>query len=178
MSDETVKQRAQQLATEVNTIHQKGAGMIDLVRLLDLSGLPPPAPGDPRLLGRTGVEFTATGPAGGVFRSVGTAVEIPTEIASIVVPGELKGTYESAPDGFALAFEPGSAAFGRRTNVGAPLEAIRVDPQGVDFQLGGFLGSLFSRRVAFAEFGSAGHPAHIVNIIRAAYFQHMSADRG
>jgi hypothetical protein len=61
--------------------------------------------------------------------------------------------------------------------VGTPLEAIRLDAQGVDFQLGGFLGSLFSRRVPFEEFGSASAATHIVNIIRTAYLQHMRAKR-
>jgi hypothetical protein len=178
MSDETVKQRAQQLGTELNTIHRNGAGTIDLVHLLELSGLPAPTPGDPRLLGRTEVAFTATGPAGGVFQSAGPAVEIATEVASIVIPVEVKGTYESRPDGFALSFAPEGAPFDNKSTAATRLQVIRVDPDGVAFQLGGFLGSVLSRRVAFAEFAAPAHPLHIVNIIRAAYFEHMGTGRG
>jgi hypothetical protein len=139
------------LIADVRSIHQAGGGSIRLVDIGTALGVPLDDTVRQALSQRGDMIFRVVSASSGVFENRGTEMRLPTNVAEIVIPPVLAGTYTSTAESLILQMNSEQTIVGKTAFMSAPLESLSANQQQASVRVGGFLGGLLSRTIALNE---------------------------
>jgi hypothetical protein len=147
----SLKQGLLKLIADVRSIHQGGGGSIRLVDIGTALGVPLDDTVRQALSQRGDMVFRVVSASSGVFENRGTEMRLPTNVAEIVIPPVIAGTYTSTADSLILQMNSEQTIVGKTAFMSAPLESLSANQQRASVCVGGFLGGLLSRTIALNE---------------------------
>src|SRR5262245_4905486 len=109
-----LKKAVLELIADVHSIHRVGGGTLRLEDLASKLKVSTDAAAQELLSQRGDVTFTATGADNGVFENRGTETRLPTNVAQIVLPAVIAGTYVSTADTLSLQMNTGQTIIGKK----------------------------------------------------------------
>ena len=143
-----LKQGLFKLIGDMHSIHQAGGGSIRLVDIGTALGVPLDDTVRQALSKRGDMVFRVVSASSGVFENRGTEMRLPTDVAEIVIPPVIAGTYTSAVDSLILQMNSEQTIVGKTAFMSAPLESLSADRQQASVRVGGFFGGLLSTTIA------------------------------
>ena len=147
----TFKQTLLKAIADIHAIHQAGGGTVRLADIATAFGVSSDATTQQMLAQRSDVMLRATGANNGVFENRGREMRLPTDVAEVVIPSLIAGTYISTVDSLILQMNNGQTIVGKKAFLSAPLESMSANHQGASVRVGGFLGSLLSRTISLTD---------------------------
>lgn len=147
----TLKKVLLKLIADVHSIHQAGGGTVQLADIATAFGVTSSAIAQQVLSQRGDMVFRATNTNNGVVENCGEQMRLPINIAEVVIPPVIAGTYISTADSLILQMNSGQTIVGKKGFLSAPLESMSANQQQASVRVGGLLGGLLSRTISLND---------------------------
>jgi hypothetical protein len=132
-----LKQGTLEMIESLQTVQHQGQGTMPLRKLFDSFGVQLTPQQQQDLAKRGDIQFATTGETTGTFVNRGQKIKLDLEDATIHIPADVNGKYDSTGGNFAFHFTPGHALTACKFIFCADFENIQADTKRIDVDLAG-----------------------------------------